>query len=278
VVVLSAQMAQAELVELGGGSYHFFDDGYSSLVVVGDDSVLVSDPAWTDRAEKMKREISELTDKPISHVVLSHEHYDHAGGSEVFESADIVCHDSCQEFFDLDVLGTAPETVTLSFADKLSIDLGNKSVDLYHWGSGDGVASTVLHVPSDGVAALSDLYEGPQSLTDEMWLDDKNVLGARLILNNIAAWDLNHVIGGHSDNTDPEVLKEHAQFHNDLYEAVKTRLDEIIAAEGVNGAWKALGGSLQSEIRLPQYASWSGYDENIESHVWRTGMSIMHGG
>jgi hypothetical protein len=33
---------------------------------------------------------------------------------------------------------------------------------------------------------LLDLYEGPRALTDQIWLDDKNVLGARLILNNIA--------------------------------------------------------------------------------------------
>jgi hypothetical protein len=34
--------------------------------------------------------------------------------------------------------------------------------------------------------ALLDLYEGPRALTDQIWLDDKNVLAARLILNNIA--------------------------------------------------------------------------------------------
>jgi hypothetical protein len=52
--------------------------------------------------------------------------------------------------------------------------------------SGGGEASTVLRVSSERVAALLDLYEGPRALTDQIWLDDKNVLAARLILNNIA--------------------------------------------------------------------------------------------
>ncbi len=278
VLMCSMQWAYAEMVDLGGGAYHFFEDGYGSLVVVGKKSVLVSDPAWSSRAENMKKEIASLTDKPISHVVLSHEHYDHAGGTEVFKDAEIVCQDNCQGFFDLDVLGSAPEKVTMSFKHSLSIDLGNKVVDLHHWASGDGVASTVLHVPSADVAALSDLYEGPRAFTDKMWLDDKNVLGARVILNNTAALNAKHVIGGHSDDTNPQALQEHAEFHNDIYEAVKAKLDAIIAKDGAGAAWKALGGSLQAEIRLPEYQDWKGYDANIESHVWRTGMSIMHGG
>jgi hypothetical protein len=44
----------------------------------------------------------------------------------------------------------------------------------------------VLRVSSERVAALLYLYEGPRALTDQMLLDDKNVLAARLILNNIA--------------------------------------------------------------------------------------------
>jgi hypothetical protein len=44
----------------------------------------------------------------------------------------------------------------------------------------------VLRVSNERVAAFLDLYEGPRALTDQMWLDDKNVLAARLILNHIA--------------------------------------------------------------------------------------------
>ena len=277
-ILLSIQVAQAEMTPLRENTFHYFKDGYGSLVLIGDDGVLVVDPAWTSRAKDMKQEIAEITEKPVTHVVLSHEHYDHVGGSEVFEGAEIVCHNTCQKFFDLDVLGGAPEKVTLSFENSLKIDLGNQSVELNHWGSGDGVGTTVVHVPSAKVAALADMYEGPRAITDTMWLEDKNVLGTRLILNKVASWDLNHVLGGHSSETDPQAVREHAEFHNDLYDAVKAALDKIIADGGAGAAFAALGGALPKDVKLPKYADWKGYEEHLPKHVWRTGMSIMHGG
>jgi len=271
------QIAQAEMIDLGQGTYHFFSGYYSSLVVIGDDSVLVTDPASDARAEEMKAEIAKLTDKPITHVVLSHEHYDHVGGTDRFDGAEIVCHVSCQKFFDIDVLDIAPEQVTLTFEDELSIELGNQSVELFHWGSGDGVATTATVVPSAGVAAIADMFEGPKSLTAAQWLDDKNVLGTRVILNRLAEMNLNEVIGGHSRDSSIEAFNEHVAFHNDLYDAVKAEIDSVIEKDGQSAVWEALQGSIPEKVTLPQYSDWQNYDD-IDQHVFRMGMSIMHGG
>ena len=276
-LVLNIQVAHAELKPLGGNVYMHFSNGYSSLVVVGDNGVLVVDPAWTDRANKMKAEIAEVTDKKVSHVVLTHEHYDHVGGTEAFEGAEIVCHATCQKIFDLDVLGSVPKKVTLSFEDSLKIDLGGKSVELLHIGAGDGVATTIVSVPADKVVATADMSD-PYALTKAIFIDDRNYLGVRKILNELSSWDLNHSITGHSDKTDPKALKAGAEFTNDLYDAVKAELDAAIAKGGAGAAYELLAGELQAKIKLPKYESWDGYSENLPRHVWRMGMSIMHGG
>lgn len=274
---LNTQIAYAEMKSIGDNVYMHFSDYYSSLVVVGDNGVLVVDPAWTARAETMKSEIASITNKTVSHVVLTHEHYDHVGGTEVFEGAEIVCHATCQKIFDLDVLGTVPKTVTQSFEDKLEIDLGGISVDLLHMGAGDGVATTIVSVPSAKVVATADMSD-PNSLTKGSWIDDRNYLGVRKILNELSSWDLKHSITGHSDKTDPGALKEGAEFTNDLYNAVKAELEAAMAEGGPSAAYEALGGELQTKIKLPKYESWNGYNENLPRHIWRMGMSIMHGG
>lgn len=73
----------------------------------------------------------------------------------------------------------------------------------------------MLRVSSERVAALLGLYEGPQALTDQIWLHDKNVLAARLILNNIAEYNADNIIGSHSQDTNPTTLRKHSQFHNE---------------------------------------------------------------
>ncbi len=273
----AAAQAQSPMTSIGDGVYHYFSDFYGSLVVVGDEGVLVVDPAWRHRAQQIKEAIAQVTDQPVTHVVLSHEHYDHVGGSEVFENAEIVCHVTCEGIFALDVLGSVPKTVTTSFAKELAIDLGGKIVELKHLGVGDGVATTVIYVPDDQVVATADLY-GPQSFTDGMWLEDKNYLGTRKILNEISDWPLKHAISGHAESTDPAALRENAAYLNDLYDAVRAELDQAMAAGGPGAAFELLGGPLSTSVKLPQYESWSGYEQHLPKHVWRMGMSIMHGG
>ena len=110
-----------------------------------------------------------------------------------------------------------------------------------------------------------------------MWLDDKNYLGTKKILNEIAGWNLKHALSGHSDSTDPAALRENAAFLNDLYDAVKAALDTAMASGGPRAAFDALGGDLPKTLKLPKYTDWKGYDEHLPKHIWRMGMSIMRG-
>ena len=183
----SAAQEQPMMQDLGSGVYHFFEGWYSSLVVVTDEGVLIADPAWAARAQTLSEHLAEITDQKVTKIVLSHEHYDHVGGTEVFPDAEIICHESCQQFFALDEHNIAPKKVDVTFGDKHTIDMGGKIVELHHLGPGDGVATTVIHLPDAQVVATTDLY-GPQSLTPGKWLDDKNFLGNRKILNELKGW------------------------------------------------------------------------------------------
>ncbi len=252
-LLLHTQVAYADMKTLADNVYMHFSNGYSSLVVVGDNGVLVVDPASTDRAKAMKSEIANITDKKVTHVVLTHEHYDHVGGTEVFAGAEIVCHVICQKVFDLDVLGVAPKKVTQSFEDRLTIDLGSTTVELLHIGTGDGLATTIVSVPSAKVVATADLYD-PRSFVNGMFIDDRNYLGVRKILNEISGWNITHSISGHSDSTDPNALREYAELVNKLYTAVREELDKAMAEGGPRAAFGLLlGGELTRKIKLPKY-------------------------
>lgn len=247
---------------------------YNSLVVIGDDGVLITDPANPFRAGLLKEEIARLTDLPVSKIVMTHEHYDHVGGTNVFPMAEVVAQENFDVFMDKDPLGMLPEKLDVTFDDAMSIDMGTTTVDLHHFGPADGIAIAVVHLPEEGVVVTSDMY-APKALTRGLFLTDSNVLGNRQILNELATWDLNYAITTHSGEMGVEHLIEGAEFHNDLYDAVYPTIEKVYQENpaGLVNVVIELG----ETVELPKYEGWANY-QDLGEHVRKMGFAITHGG
>ena len=262
--------------ELADGVYQWFGFGYNSLVVISGQDVLITEPANSGRAEMLRDYVATLTSNPVSHIVMTHEHYDHVGGTGLFPDATVYCHVNCQPVFDLAVPGLSdvPE-VDETFTDYKKLLIGDKVVELHYLGPGDGDATTVVYLPQDGIVLTSDLYED-QALTMAAWVDDKNFTGTRKILNTISAWNLKHAITAHSASTDPQVLRDNAQYYNDLYDAVYQALKKVQDEGGLFAIFRAMG-TLPATIELDKYRSWQNYDSSFTRHAQRMMFSIFHG-
>lgn len=263
------------LTEIAEGTYHFWSMGYSSLVVVGENGVLVTDTAFTPRAEVMKAAIAEITDLPVTHVALSHEHFDHVGGSEVFADAQVIAQEKVEDFKSLSPLMPFPE-IDQTFDEVLTIDLGGISVDLKHIAVGDGVATTVVHIPANGTVFSVDMYE-PEAFTVSEFKEDTNFIGVRDILNEMVSWDPTYAINGHSPGNSIDALKENAELMDKLYTAVLPRFEEAFASGDPSAPWQLLF-AISGQVEMPEYASWEAYDTAFPAYVRRMALSIMHGG
>ena len=194
--------------------------------------------------------------------------------SEVFGGAEIIAQENVKAVFRFDPLGAAPDKVHTTFATEHSIDMGTTTVELKHLGAGDGVATVILYLPREQIVATADLYDEGR-LTFGGFLDDKNMLGTRAILNEIAQWNLKHAVNAHSTGTDPEILRANAAYYNALYDAVFPTVAET-AKSNPGGLWD-LPTSLSETVKLPDYESWEGYDQ-LPHHVRRMVLAIIHGG
>ena len=261
--------------QLADGVYMIDYMGYVSLVVASGDDVMVTDPANDVRAAAVRDEIAKITDSPVTTVVLSHEHYDHAGGTGIFEGAAVVCQSNCADLFDIEPFGLAPDSVDVTFDDMLMLDVGGVVVELHYFGPADGEATTVLYMPDEQILYTADLY-GPRHFTDGIWMGDVTYPGVRKVLNSVQYWPMEHAVNGHSPETDPAYLRESAGMVNALYDAVYAEISGPVAA----GDWPALLGLLQDlpdSLVLEEYADWDGYDEHFPVHVYQMMMGMVHG-
>ena len=270
------------------GVYHYFSSFYSNLIVIGEDEVLLTDTANVPRAHELKAAVAELTDTPVTTIVLTHEHYDHVGGTGVFPDAKVVCQWNCEAVFALHPsrtdpdkaipqLGDVPDAVDETFDAFKEIRVGDIVVELHYMGPGDGDSTTIIWLPNEKIVATSDLYD-PRALSIAAVLDDKNFTGVRHILNTIGAWDIKRAVNAHSPGTDPRDLRENVEYYNDLYDAVKAEVDAAIAAAG-GAAFGAYGlfDTLPQTLQLEKYKDWSNYDDAFPKHVERMLLSIYHG-
>ena len=84
--------------EIGAGLYAFTAEGDpNSGVIIGDDSVMVIEAQATPRlAGKVIDCIRQVTDKPISHVVLTHYHAVRVLGASAFGAGQVIMSEAAR--------------------------------------------------------------------------------------------------------------------------------------------------------------------------------------
>ncbi|WP_333003119.1 MBL fold metallo-hydrolase [Vibrio coralliilyticus] len=263
------------LTQLTDNTYHFYHGHYGSLIVVGEDGVLITDPANTKRAEALKKALAEVTSKPVTHIAYSQVHFDHIGGGEVFKGAKSYMQESANQVLKYDPLGIAPDTIDITFNDHLNIDLGNVNVELHALGASDGFAASAIYVPSEKVVYSSDLYQDGK-ITKGKYLPTLNGVGVWAALNTISEWPLNHAIDSHSSGTSVKALYDYRDLYNDIYERVLQKLkDKRKVHKG--SLYDYAYYELKEEIKLPKYKHWKQYEE-LSAHIQRMALSMVHAG
>lgn len=146
-----AQDIKRSITKVAGDVYRFQNNFHYSLVTVTDAGVVIVDPIHPDAATWLKANLSQITDKPITHLIYSHSHGDHASGGVVYQGggATVIAHDNAPDAID----GVKPD---IRFADEMSIRVGNKTFELTWLGEGHGEDLIAVVVRPENVAFITD--------------------------------------------------------------------------------------------------------------------------
>ena len=85
----SAEDARS-LTKVSGDVYPGRSNHYYSLVVVTSAGVVVVDPINTTEASWLRENLGTITDKPITHLIYSHSHGDHASGGSALGAGTVI--------------------------------------------------------------------------------------------------------------------------------------------------------------------------------------------
>ena len=166
--------------EVGKDLWVFTAEGDpNSGVIIGDDSVLIIEAQATPRlAKKVIECVRGVTDKPITHVVLTHYHAVRVLGASAFGAEQIIMSDKARamvvergqedwdsEFQRFPRLFEGHESIpgltwpTTTFSDAMTVYLGNRKVEIKQIGRAHTAGDSVIWVPDEQVMFTGDIVE-----------------------------------------------------------------------------------------------------------------------
>lgn len=166
--------------EIGRDLWAFTAEGDpNSGVIIGDDSVMIVEAQATPRlASKVIEKVRAVTDKPITHLVLTHYHAVRVLGASAYDANQVIMSETARsmvaergqedwdsEFGRFPRLFEGHESIpgltwpTTTFNDRMSVYLGKRRVDLMFLGRAHTAGDIVVHVPDENVMFTGDIVE-----------------------------------------------------------------------------------------------------------------------
>lgn len=269
--------------EIGEGLYAFTAEGDPNTgVIIGDESVMIIEAQATPRlARKVIECVRTVTDKPISHLVLTHYHAVRVLGASTYGAAEIIMSDAAaamveergQEDWDSE-FGRFPRLFqgheeipgltrpTTTFSDRMTVYLGKRRVDIMHLGRAHTAGDAVIWVPDQEVMFTGDIveYHSACYCGDGYFADWPGTLA------EIAAFEPQAIAPGRGDalvgeERVAEALSYTADFVRSTYKPVAR-----VVARG--GTLKEAMEAVRAECD-PRFADYAVYEHSLPFNVGR---------
>ncbi len=236
-----------------GDLYRVNDGGnYYSALLVTPEGIIAADPISRETATWLEAEVKERFGVPVKYLIYSHSDFDHASGGEVFTDATVVAHQNAEAALIENATPTAIPDI--SFADRMSLELGGKKVNLVYLGAGHTDNLIAIHFPEERAVLCVDivfvkrLAYGAIGQTEDA--PPTNIPGWIEGLHTLEAIDYDILLTGHGQAGTKADGVEFRQYFEALYEAVVDAQEKGMSLE------QAL-----ASIELDEYRHMGMYDE-----------------
>ncbi len=242
----AAQDTKRSITQIKGDVYRFQNNFHFAMFVVTDDGIVVTDPINADAVTWLKAELAKRFDKPVTHMILSHFHGDHASGGEAWGSLEVVAHEKTKAHIAAGKTKTALPTVT--FSDTYRFSAGGKDFELTYLGKGHSDDLIAVVVRPENVAFVVDAVSPRRLIYRDFGGSD--VAGMIAQIKVIEGLDYEVLLPGHS-------VVGTKQDATDMRIYVETLRDQVLA--------KLKSGMSEEDIVasdvIADYKDWGAYEQ-----------------
>ncbi len=269
--------------KVGEGLYAFTAEGDPNTgVIIGDESVMIVEAQATPRLARMVIEkVREVTDKPISHVVLTHYHAVRVLGASAYGAREVIMSEKAagmveergQEDWDSE-FGRFPRLFqgheeipgltrpTTTFSDKMTVYLGKRRVDILTLGRAHTAGDAVVWVPDSEVMFTGDIVEYHSAC----YCGDGHFADWGQTLANIATYAPQSIAPGRGDALiGPDMVAKALAATRDFVESTYKPVARVVARGGsLKEAWDAVRAECD-----PKFADFAIYEHCLPFNVAR---------
>ena len=205
-----------------------------SMFVVTSEGVLVADGQGSvEETQRMIDHIAEITDEPITHVVICSDHGDHTGGNSAFPSdAVFLAHTTSAATLAASAdnpnrrEGSPPVVLpTEVVGGETTIRLGGKEIEVLFLGRAHTGGDLSVHLPSEKILFMSEAYlhrvfPAMRSAFPSDWV---------AMIERAQAMDVDYYVPGHGFVDSPNVLEEELETYR---QALVTVISEATRMHG----------------------------------------------
>lgn len=272
-------MSDYRIEELAPGVYARLGRGPiqpNCAFIVGDESVIVYDSSYSPAAGRaIVTDVARVTSRPISTLIVSHHHWDHAWGAQSFPSALIISHvgargalltrahlqlaslraaparaagwmEIAPEQLVREIDELRPTPATLTFTESAALWSGDREIQLRHFGPAHTYGDTLVWLPEQRVLFGGDVV--CQRLIPVV--GDGDPLHFTDVLDDVVALQPQTIVPGHGGIAGVADVREFQRCLKALRAEVRAARDD-----GAPDAAAAL-----ERVKLGDFADWAGRD------------------
>jgi glyoxylase-like metal-dependent hydrolase (beta-lactamase superfamily II) len=233
------------LQDLGQGLYMVTDNGYQSMFLVYSNGVVVVD-APPSYAQHIPKAIAEVTDKPITHVIYSHSHKDHIGGTRGLGGHPVII--AQEETKRLLVRANDPDRPipAITFKDKYTLNAGDQTLELSYHGVAHEPGNIFIYAPAQKTLMVVDVVF-PGWMPWRRFALAQDIPGYFAQVQEINQMEWETLVPGHVERTGTHAdVALQLDFMNDLKSAGRralksTKVGETVAPADRDNPWAVYG-------------------------------------
>ena len=223
-----------------------FGNGGNVGVFSGPEGTFIIDNQYADDGELIGAAVAEISKLPISHVLNTHWHFDHAGSNEYFghNGAVIIGHDNVRKmlmkgayYSDIDFdVPPAPRAAlpVITFDDSLTLHLNGEEIYMFHVTAGHTDGDGIIWFKDSNVIHMGDNFlAGIYPLVDV--LSGGSIDGMITTVDTVLAFvdDETKIIPGHGPVSTSADLKAYRDMCIELRDRITERKNRGMSLEEV---------------------------------------------